>query len=456
MCEKIERKTEFKRGRILPGKRRDTQNTKGTDAEQQSVESQENYDVSKTINLPTSLKIYVVAEDVVAQQSIHKDSFISDSPQHSIGPALLEINLEAPIHLSTILEDVEITAEGVEASEATESISHSILHTEADDKVQKLVQDPTAIEESNDGKETHVYKAMLDLEDDLFFLEDMPMHEIQKQISPIVARQTAIEASQAKLEAHQAQTEKIDESKCKQLSLICTDDENPDGGNKGEQKESKRGSKRNERRVEELAVPTKMQKSSQVTPVADEDQGILEKEAGAEASQYLQTLKVKGRKTTLFYKDPKIQLFDSETTNVDIAVVSQVLYEDDTSNRPTRGIVKREISQAEDERSLRSQAIGTADMKLKGNEKIEEKSRISKFKAKAEIYMGLGPVGGIFEQVMKEDALVQDHEVINKVDEDQVINANANIVVNNEENDAVFQDAIELNEEGVEADVIGY
>ena len=46
-----------------------------------------------------------------------------------------------------------------------------------------------------------------------------------------------------------------------------------------------------------------------------------------------------------------------KTANADIAVISQVLYEDDPSNRPTRGIVIREISQAEDERSLRSQAI---------------------------------------------------------------------------------------------------
>ena len=78
--------------------------------------------------------------------------------------------------------------------------------------------------------------------------------------------------------------EKIVNSKCKQLSLISTDDENLDGGNKGEYKESKRGSKKNKRRVEELTVTTKMQKSSQVTTVADEDQGILKKEAGVEAS----------------------------------------------------------------------------------------------------------------------------------------------------------------------------
>ncbi|KAL8108679.1 hypothetical protein AgCh_024951 [Apium graveolens] len=291
----------------------DAQSTKGTDADIHSVESQENSDVSKAFNLPAS-----------------------------------------------------------------------------------LMQDPDAIEESNDGKETHVSNSMLDLEDDLLFPEDMPMHG-----------------------------EKIVKSKCKQLTLTETDDENSDGDNKGEQKESKskrgdelvgvcgsskaiiriqsrqgRGRRRNENRVKDLTMTTKIQQSSQVINVADEDQGILEKEAGAKASQYLETLKVKERKTTLFYKDPKIQLFDSEVsrrifakenpgvdleqlrqmeedfknsikkTNVDIAVVSQVLYEDDPSNIPTRGIVIREISQAENERSLRSQAIRTANMKLKGNEKI--------------------------------------------------------------------------------------
>ena len=133
--------------------------------------------------------------------------------------------------------------------------------------------------------------------------------------------------------------EKIVKSKCKQLTLTNIDDENPDRGNKGGQKDSerKRGeelvgvsgsskaitrfqsrqggeSKRNERRVKELFVTKKMQQSLQVTTVANEDQGILEMEAGAEASQYLQTLTVKGTKKTLFYKDPKIQTFDSEVS----------------------------------------------------------------------------------------------------------------------------------------------
>lgn len=35
-------------------------------------------------------------------------------------------------------------------------------------------------------------------------------------------------------------------------------------------------------------------------------------EAGAETSQFLQTLKCKGKKTTLYYKDPKIHRFDDE------------------------------------------------------------------------------------------------------------------------------------------------
>ena len=65
--------------------------------------------------------------------------------------------------------------------------------------------------------------------------------------------------------------------------------------------------------------------------------------------------------------------------NADIAVISQVLYEDDPSNRPTRGIVIREIRQAED---FKSQVTVTADKNLKGKEKIGEKSKFSKSKAK--------------------------------------------------------------------------
>ncbi|KAL8119997.1 hypothetical protein AgCh_017215 [Apium graveolens] len=117
------------------------QSTQGTDVEQQSVVSQEHFDVSKAIDLPASL---------IAQQSIHKESSISESPQHVIGTKVLEVNLEAPIHLSKILEDVQITAE---------------------------VQNLAAIEESNDGKETHLSNAMLDLANELFFPEDMPMHK---------------------------------------------------------------------------------------------------------------------------------------------------------------------------------------------------------------------------------------------------------------------------------------
>ncbi|KAL8125258.1 hypothetical protein AgCh_012805 [Apium graveolens] len=140
----------------------DAQSTKGTDAKQQSVESQENSDVPKAISLPASLRT-----------------------------ELLEVNLEAPIHLSTILEGVELTAEGVEASEATGSytapVSHLIRHAEAGDKFQKLVQ-------------------------------------------------SIIEASKTRLEANQAQMS----DQLTELKLTSTDDENPDGGNKGEQKESKR------------------------------------------------------------------------------------------------------------------------------------------------------------------------------------------------------------------------
>ncbi|KAL8155659.1 hypothetical protein AgCh_000890 [Apium graveolens] len=278
----------------------DAQNTKGTDVEQKSVESQENSDVSKAINLPASLKrvqygrftdttgerdvdvplevVHLIDEywsnvDVVRKIATSFELPNKDRKDSQgicfLGTEVLEVNYEAPIHVSTILEDVEIIADGVEASEAIGSISHSILHTEAEDKIQKLVQDPAAIEESNDGKETHVSNIMLDLENDLFFPEDMPIHEIQKQISPIVTRQTTIEASQARLEANQAQmSDQLTEVLMMKILVKVIRQHNE------------------RRRVEKLTVTTKMQQSSQVTTVADEDQGILKKEVGAEADQY--------------------------------------------------------------------------------------------------------------------------------------------------------------------------
>ncbi|KAL8124233.1 hypothetical protein AgCh_012028 [Apium graveolens] len=166
-------------GYVKDLKNLDAQSTQGTYAKQQSVASQEHYDVSKAIDLPTSL---------IAQQSIHKDSSISESPQHVTGTEVLEENFEALIHLSTILEDVEITAEGVEASEATGSISHSILHNKTEDKIQILVQDPDAIEECNDGKETQISNAMLDLKNDIFFPEDMPMQVRQQKMKELDAK----------------------------------------------------------------------------------------------------------------------------------------------------------------------------------------------------------------------------------------------------------------------------
>ncbi|KAL8092030.1 hypothetical protein AgCh_034347 [Apium graveolens] len=140
-----------------------SKSTKATNFEQQSVESQVNSDVPRAINLP-----------------------------HSTGTEVLKVNLEAPIHLSTILEDVELTAEGVEASKATGShtvqISNYILHAEAGDEVQQLVQNPIAIEESNVGEEANFSNAITDPEDDLFFLEDMHMHVRQQKMKELDAR----------------------------------------------------------------------------------------------------------------------------------------------------------------------------------------------------------------------------------------------------------------------------
>ncbi|KAL8156635.1 hypothetical protein AgCh_001641 [Apium graveolens] len=122
----------------------------------------------------------VVAEDEVAQQSIHRVLSIIGSPQHSTRIEVLEVNFKALVHLSTILEDVEFNDDCMEASEAvgshTTPISDSILHAEAGDEVQQIVQDPVANEESNNGKEADISNVLIDPEDDLFFPEDMPNH----------------------------------------------------------------------------------------------------------------------------------------------------------------------------------------------------------------------------------------------------------------------------------------
>ncbi|KAL8115054.1 hypothetical protein AgCh_021763 [Apium graveolens] len=196
--------------------------------------------------------------------------------------------------------------------------------------------------------------------------------EIQKQITPIVSRQTAIEANQTRLEATKVQIseqltevqnsmdliislllgdyakkgEKIVKSKCKQLTLKNGDDENPDGG--GE-------SRRSERRVKsrELTVTTTTQQTLKVT-TAVEDQGILEIEAGAEAMSR-RIFKKENPGVDLEYLRQMDEDFKNsmKTTNIDVTVISQDPYQDDPSNRPTKGVVIREVSQAEAERSFR-------------------------------------------------------------------------------------------------------
>ena len=86
---------------------------------------------------------------------------------------------------------MELTVEDVEASEATGShtapISSSILHVEASDEVQQLVQNLVAIEESNDGEKANISNVILDPGDDLFFSEDMPMHKRQQNMKELDA-----------------------------------------------------------------------------------------------------------------------------------------------------------------------------------------------------------------------------------------------------------------------------
>ncbi|KAL8126315.1 hypothetical protein AgCh_013559 [Apium graveolens] len=149
-----------------------------------------------------------------------------------------------------------------------------------------------------------------------------------------------------------------------------------------------------------------MQKSSQVTTVADEDEGILEKEAVAEASKYLQNLKVKGRKTTLFYKDPNIQLFYSEvsrrifvkknlgvdleqlrqteedfkysmkTANTDIVVVSQILFPHPIGSNKTEQRFESGLSQefADEDESRGTETQGWSPLLLAPNDNSGERA----------------------------------------------------------------------------------
>ncbi|KAL8123577.1 hypothetical protein AgCh_011525 [Apium graveolens] len=76
------------------------------------------------------------------------------------------------------------------AGSHTAPISNSILHAEAGDEVQQLVQNPVVIEESNDGEEAHISNVIIDPEDDLFFPEDMPTHVRQHKLKELDAKNT--------------------------------------------------------------------------------------------------------------------------------------------------------------------------------------------------------------------------------------------------------------------------
>ncbi|KAL8094024.1 hypothetical protein AgCh_035782 [Apium graveolens] len=302
---------------------RGAQSIHETAADQQSADTLINSNVPSTANLYAALR----------------------SPQQSTRTEVLEVNLETPIHLSTILEDMEFTAAGIEVSEIAGShialISDSILNVE---------DDP---------------------EDDLFFPEDMPTHvrslhtdqeattsqinqikesliasrltthqEIQKQIVPIVAGQTTIEASQARLEAKQVQmsdqlTEDSERRRDEKIVGIS-------GSSKAITRfQSRQGeeSKKSERRVKELVMTITTQQTLQVT-TADEDQ------------EQLRQMEENFKKSM-------------KTVNTDIAVISQNFYEDDPSNRPTKGVVTKEVSRADDECWKNEDKANTKNQKIR-------------------------------------------------------------------------------------------
>ncbi|KAL8088541.1 hypothetical protein AgCh_038357 [Apium graveolens] len=439
-------------------------------------------------------------------QSIQDEPIIVESPQHSTGTEVLEINAEAPPHMDTILEDQELYADDMAVSEAADShtapIPDGLLNIDAEDEVAQFIQEPVADDEFVHGSDSHDGENVniaLDPDkdlDELLFPEDMPRYEkqrrldeldaknnrkfydaelnsnrkdtsypisvanasqhleraeqsianpdiltnlkdstlleIQKQLAPLIARHDKMEANQVKLEATQDKIsskldevqqsmelivtlllgddakkgEKVLKSKCKQLQLKDADDKDGhDAGGNGKKKElvlrkhggdligssgtsktTSQSRQGGEMRRSEWQV-SKIMQSKELTVAktqtlkvtnVDEDQCILEIEAGAIESQYLQALKVKGKKTTLFYKDPKIQNFDSE--------VSRRIFE-----RENPGVDMEQLRPLEEEyKSLKSTNTDvvlpfediSGSRPTKGVKKISEKSK-SKPKAKS-------------------------------------------------------------------------
>ncbi|KAL8114455.1 hypothetical protein AgCh_021350 [Apium graveolens] len=269
----------------------------------------------------------------IAEQSTHDEATVPESPHHSTGTEILELNTDAPVNMATSLEDVELYADVMEVSEAAE-------------------------------------------------------HDLQKQLKPIIAIQDKIEANQAKLEATQNKMSgKLDRSKGGK-SL---------GRYKGGEIIGSSGTFKSIIQRSEGGRSGEAERKKFTT-----DERVME--AGVEVSQFMQTLKLKGRKIILFYKDPKITYFNSEVSRrfflkenpeidleqlklmeeefkslrlVNIDVGSP--YDDILGQRSTKRVVIKEISQTKAERPIqRSQAILNTDRRtdqerLKADHTIPEK-----------------------------------------------------------------------------------
>ncbi|KAL8109306.1 hypothetical protein AgCh_025415 [Apium graveolens] len=316
---------------------------KETVVEFQPVDPQSNSDASSADNFPI-------------------EAIVPESPQHSTGTEILELNTDAPVHIATNLEDAELN------DDAEDEVAHKLKEPVADD-------DSSHDSDSDDGNDVDLSHINVDLDldedsDEVIFFEDMPEKEIQqlinarakaqtqldalkdvfhevkfkyehdlrKQLKHILVRQDKLEANQARLEYTQNKMSRqldevrqsmelivslllgddtkngeiISQSKCKQLQLKDDDkDDAPYDWSKGE---NSLGRYKGGYLIGSSGIlkPLANLEKTLIVTNADGDQGILEIEVGVVASHFLQTLKFKGKKTTLFYKDPKITSYDSE------------------------------------------------------------------------------------------------------------------------------------------------
>ncbi|KAL8148136.1 hypothetical protein AgCh_005473 [Apium graveolens] len=145
--------------------------------------------------------IHVAAIDQVAEQSTHDEATFPDSPHHSTGTEIMELNADALVHMTTILEDVESNADAMEVSKAagshTAPILDSILNSNVDaDEVAQMFKEPIVDDDSSHGSDSYggddidVSKINVELHsdedlDEIIFLEDIPERERKLKIAEL-------------------------------------------------------------------------------------------------------------------------------------------------------------------------------------------------------------------------------------------------------------------------------